>query len=190
MQNLFFLSTSKLWSFVLLLQSLLSTVWSLEFIWLWFLFKCLGHNCVDCLLSMHIPWYQSWENNRHSSRYCAVAFCYVHKCELSYMYVCTGISLIMHLYFGILFLNIFTNLLHIAHSPLLHIVLLYLPYPLSNFTLNLIPFFFSNHSLLSLFAPTVIRSLAIPDPAHFFISLSFHCCHSASPHLFMPVSVN
>jgi len=28
-----------------------------------------------------------WKNNyRHYSRYCAVAFCYVHECELSYMY--------------------------------------------------------------------------------------------------------
>jgi len=36
------------------------------------------------------------------------------------------------------------------------------------FTVNLKPFLFSNHSLLSPFAPTVVSSLA----AHFFISLS------------------
>jgi len=42
----------------------------------------------------------------------------------------------------------------------LPIILLYLSYPLSSFTLNLKPFFFSNLSLLSLFAPAVVRSLA------------------------------
>jgi len=88
----------------------------------------------------------------------------------------------MHLYFGIIYLNIFANLLHIVHSPLLPILLLYLPYPLSSFALNLKPFFFSNHSLLSLFAPTVDRSLASWPGSHLllivisllsFISTSF-----------------
>jgi len=36
----------------------------------------------------------SWKITRHYSRYCAVAFCYVHKCELSYM--CPGHDMKLH----------------------------------------------------------------------------------------------
>jgi len=60
------------------------------------------------------------------------------------------------------------NLSHIVMKPSPHCslhsiipdLLLYLPHPLSSFTLDLKPFFFSNHSLLSLFATTFVSSLA------------------------------
>jgi len=47
-----------------------------------------GHSSVDCLLSMHIYCCDETTHGKitkHYSRFCAVAFCYVHNCKLSYM---------------------------------------------------------------------------------------------------------
>jgi len=42
-------------------------------------------NLLRLIYSKLLPWNQSWKITRHYSRTCAVAFCDVHKCELSCM---------------------------------------------------------------------------------------------------------
>jgi len=42
----------------------------------------VGHSCVDCLLSMRIPETTHGKITIHYSRFCAAAFCYVHKCDV------------------------------------------------------------------------------------------------------------
>jgi len=61
----------------------------------------------------------------------------------------------------VLTFSILKRIMQQFHSPLLPILLLYLHYPLFSFTINLKPFFFSNHSLLSMFAPSVVSSWSV-----------------------------
>jgi len=49
---------------------------------------------VSCRCTYCCPETSRRKITRHYSRYCTVAFCYVHKCELSYM--CPGHDIILH----------------------------------------------------------------------------------------------